>query len=94
MILDRRFSIAVIAIDPCSYVLELWRHWLAFNRLLQSPELNVHVDQTSAANRTAIGRLHILMVTIMVNAVPTSHEDDHLWRSEHIFSTYRAVAVR
>lgn len=94
MILDRGFSMAVVTIDPCFHVPELWRHRLAFDCLFQLPELHVHVDEAPTANWTAITRFHILMVTIMMDAVPTSHEDDRLRRGKHVFSTYWAVAVR
>ena len=30
----------------------------------------------------------------MVDAVATAHEDDGLWRREHVLAAYRAVAVR
>jgi len=61
---------------------------------IQISELCLHVDGAFAANRTLVGRFHVLIVTSFVYSVTTEHE--HHWRrgSEHIFSTDRAVAVR
>lgn len=78
MILDRRFCVAVVAVHRSFGISKLSRHWLAFDGVLQLPELHFHIDDTSAANGTAVRSFHVLVVASMVDTMATSHEDDSL----------------
>lgn len=93
MVLDRSLSTAVVAIDPGVGVLELRRHGLTFDGAVEVAELHFHVDDAAAADRTAVGALHVLVVAEMVDAVPAPHEDDRLGGGEHVFAADGAVAV-
>ena len=93
MVLDRRLCAAVIAIYPSLGVLEFWWHRLCFNRSLQVSELPLHVDNTSAADRTFVGILHVFTIASLMDTVTTPHEHYSLRRREHVLATYRTVAV-
>lgn len=94
MKLDRAFLVAVVTVDPGFGVLEFGRHGLALDGTLQMPELHFHVDNTPTADGATIRSFHMLVVTAMVDAMATSHEDDSLRRCEHVLAAYRAVTVR
>lgn len=78
VILDRRFRITIVAVDPSFRVLKLGRHGLAFNGALEVPELHFHVYNASTAYGTAVRSLHVLVIAAMMDAVATPHEDDGL----------------
>ena len=56
-------------------------------------ELPLHVDDTSATDRTFVGIFHMLTIASMMDTVTAPHEDYSLRRREHVFAAYRAVAV-
>ena len=93
MILDATFGTAVVAIHQCLGVLELRRHWLALNCPVEFAELDLHVDDAPTADGTLVGRLHVVVVALMVDAVTTLHEDYRQGGGEHVLSTYRTVTV-
>lgn len=94
MVFDRRFYVAVIAVDPSFCVLKLGRHRLTFDRTLKMPELHFHVNYATAADRTTVRSFHMLVIASMMDAMATTHEDDSLWGRKHVLAAYRTVAVR
>lgn len=93
MISDRSFGIAIIAVDPCSSILEFGRHWLGFDCSFQMPELPFHIDNTSAADWASIRAFHVFVVASMVYAVAASHKDYCLGRCEHVFAADGAITI-
>lgn len=93
VVLDRSLSTAVVAVDPGVGVLELRRHGLTFDGAVEVAELHFHVHDAAAADRTAVGALHMLIIAEMVDAVPAPHKDDRLGGGEHVFAADGAVTV-
>lgn len=93
VVLDRCPCTAVIAHNQCFGVFEMRRHRLAVNIGLQLSERQLHVCETLIANGATVRRFHMKVVTLMMNAVTTLHENHGLGRGEHVFAAYWAIAV-
>ena len=55
--------------------------------------MTLHVDDTSAADRTVVGIFHVFAIASMVDTVTTLHENYGLRRRKHVLATYRTVAI-
>ena len=53
----------------------------------------LHVDNTSAADWTFVGTLHVFAIASLMDTVTTLHEHYGLRRRKHVLATYRAVAI-
>ena len=93
MVFDRHLSAAIIAVYQSFGVLEFRWHGLCFNCSLQVPELPLHVDNASAADRTFVGTFHMFVIASMMNTVTTPHEHHSLGRSKHVLAADRAITV-
>ncbi len=93
MVLDRRLCAAVVTIYPNFGVLEFWWHRLCLNRSLQVSELPLHIDNTSAADRTFVRIFHVFTIASMMDTMTATHEYYSLRRREHVLAAYRTVAI-
>ena len=93
MIPHARLGKAVIATDQGFGVSEFLWHRLRFNSSLEARKLPLHVDNRATADRAAVGGVHVLIVTTVMDAVAAAHKYDGLRRGKHIFATNGTVAV-
>lgn len=93
MVFNRSFGAAVITVHPGFRVLKLGWHGLTFDRTLQVAELHFHVHYAAAADRAAVGGVHVFVVAALVDAMAAAHEDHGAGGTKHVFPAYRAVTV-
>lgn len=61
--------------------------------MLQVAKLHFHVHHATAADRAAVGGVHVFVVAALVDTMAATHEDHGAGGTKHVFPTYRAVAV-
>lgn len=89
----KRTSRAVIACDPNLCVLELARHWLSLDRVIQLQPLQAHIYGTAVTDRTLERSLHESVVTRTMHIMAALDRYDHCRGSEHPLAADGAIAL-
>ena len=85
---------AVVAEHDSLGILKLLWHWLALDGDIEIAELGLHISEGLVADRAFVRCLLMFRIALSVDTMATRHENEGLWRGEHILAADGTIAIR